>query len=117
MKKPSFQIKFPASFQDSRKTRLHPTPAQVFAKFPKLKNRENAKSLQRLITQGLREVSKFPEKLQKKFQVFTSTNLIPAYLRKFFSSLEPAPPPYTMESINTLQVVMGGDRSVISSNS
>ena len=117
MKKLSFQIKFPASFQDFRKTYLHLTPVQVSAKFPKLENRKNVKSLQRLITQGLREVFKFPEKLQKKFQVFTSTNLIPAYLRKFFSSLEPAPPPYTMESINTLQVVMGVTEFVISSNS
>ncbi len=117
MKKPSFQIKFPASFQDFGKTGLRLTPIQVSAKFPKLENRENIKSLQRLITQGLREVSKFPEKLQKKFQVFTSTNLIPAYLRKFFSSLEPAPPPYTMESVTTLQVVMEVTDFAISSNS
>ena len=106
MKKTRFQIKFPASFQDFVKTYLHLTPAQVSAKFPKLENRKNVKSLQSHIAQGLKEVSKFPEKLQKKFQVFTSTNLIPAYLRKFFSSLEPAPPPYTMESVITLQVVM-----------
>jgi len=117
MKKPRFQIKFPASFQDSAKTYLHLTPAQVSAKFPKLENRKNVKSLQSHIAQGLKEVSKFPEKLQKKFQVFTSTNLIPAYLRKFFSSLEPAPPPYTMESENTLQVVMEVTDFVISSNS
>jgi len=117
MKKPRFQIKFPASFQDSVKTYLHLTPVQVSAKFPKLENRKNTKTLQRLITQGLKEVSKFPEKFQKKFQVFTLTNLIPAYLRKFFSSLEPAPPPYTMESENTLQVVMGVTDFAISSNS
>lgn len=98
MKKPSFQIKFPASFQDSGKTGLRLTPAQVSGKFPKLENRKNVKSLSVYIRQGLRQVSKFPEKFQKKFQVFISTNLVPAYLRRFFSSLEPAPPPYTMES-------------------
>lgn len=117
MKKPSFQIKFPVSFQDFRKTGLRLTPIEVSTKFPKLENRKNVKSLQTHIRQGLSQVSKFPEKFQKKFQVFTSTNLIPAYLRKFFSSLEPAPPPYTMESVTTLQVVMEVTDFAISSNS
>ncbi len=117
MKKLSFQIKFPASFQDSGKTGLHLTPIQVSAKFPKLENRKNVKNLQTHIRQGLSQVSKFPEKLQKKFQVFTFANLIPAYLRRFFSSLEPAPPPYTMESVSTLQVVMEVTDFAISSNS
>jgi len=43
---------------------------------------------------------------RKKFQVRNLANLIPSYLRHFFLRLEPAPPPYTMESVTTLQVVM-----------
>lgn len=42
----------------------------------------------------------------EKFQVRNIANLVPAYLRQFFLRLEPAPPPYTMESVITLQVVM-----------
>jgi hypothetical protein len=43
---------------------------------------------------------------REKFQVRNIANLVPAYLRQFFLRLEPAPPPYTMESVITLQVVM-----------
>jgi hypothetical protein len=35
------------------------------------------------------------------------SNSLPAYLRWLFLRIVTAPPPYTMESINTLQVVMG----------
>ncbi len=100
MKKSRFQIKFPASFQVFGKTCLRLTPAQVSAKFPKLENWKNIKNLQTLVKQALNEVSKFSKKFQKKFQVFISTNLLPSYLWSFFSSLEPAPPPYTMEGNN-----------------
>lgn len=94
-------------FQDSRKAGLRLTLTKVSAKIPKLKNWKNTKTLQRLDTQDLKQDSKIPKLLQKNFKIPNGLNLIPSYLREFFLRLEPAPPPYTMESINTLQVVMG----------
>lgn len=93
-------------FQDSKKAGLRLTLIKVSVKIPKLKNRKNAKTLQSLDTQGLKQDSKIPKLLQKNFKIPSRLNLIPAYLREFFLRLEPAPPPYTMESVTTLQVVM-----------
>ena len=106
MKKLRFQDSN-SRFQDSRKAGLHLTLIKVSAKIPKLKNWKNTKTLQSLDTQDLKQDSKIPKLLQKNFKIPNGLNLIPAYLREFFLRLEPAPPPYTMESINTLQVVMG----------
>lgn len=91
-------------FQDSRKNGLRLTLAKDSAKIPKLKNRKNVKTLQSLDTQGLNQDSKIPKLLQENFKIPNGLNLIPAYLREFFLRLEPAPPPYTMEGIDTLQV-------------
>ena len=91
-------------FQDSRKTGLRLTLTKDSAKIPKLKNRKNDQTLQSLDTQGLNQDSKIPKLLQENFKIPNGLNLIPAYLREFFLRLEPAPPPYTMEGIDTLQV-------------
>ncbi len=109
MKKSSFQIKFPASFQDSRKTDLQPTLAQVSNQFLKFKNQKFFKSFLRPIKQGLRQVSKFPAKVQKFFQVSNCRNLLPAYLYDLYLSYKPPPPPYTMEG-NNPPSIYGGDQ-------
>lgn len=60
----------------------------------------------RLLHNTLRQDGNLLKNDSKKFQVCNLANLIPSYLRHFFLRLEPAPPPYTMESVITLQVVM-----------
>jgi hypothetical protein len=90
---------------------------QESAKNPKLKNGRKEKNLQLLEGQRFSQESKNPKLFNKNFQVLERSNSLPAYLRWLFLRIVTAPPPYTMESINTLQVVMGGDRFVISSNS
>ena len=90
---------------------------QEIAKKPNLKNWKGIKNLQSLAAQRVLQEIKKPKLFNKKFQVLEFLNSLPAYLRWLFLRIVTAPPPYTMESINTLQVVMGGDRFVISSNS
>ena len=60
----------------------------------------------RLLRNTLGQDGKLLKNDTEKFQVCNLANLIPSYLRHFFLRLEPAPPPYTMESVITLQVVM-----------
>ncbi len=103
MKKSRFQDS-KSRFQDSRKTDLSLTLAKDSTKIPKLKIWKNVQTLQSLDTQGLNQDSKIPKLLQQNFKIPNGLNLIPAYLREFFLRLEPAPPPYTMEGIDTLQV-------------
>ena len=90
---------------------------QEIAKKPNLKNWKGIKNLQSLVGQRVSQETKKPKLFNKKFQVLECSNSLPAYIRWLFLRIVTAPPPYTMESINTLQVVMGGDRFVISSNS
>ena len=80
---------------------------QESAKNPKLKNGREVKNLQSLERQGILQESKNPKLFNKNFQVLECANSLPAYLRWLFLRIVTAPPPYTMESINTLQVVMG----------
>ena len=80
---------------------------QESAKNPKLKNGREIKNLQSLVRQGFSQESKNPKLLNKKFQVLECSDSLPAYLRWLFLRIVTAPPPYTMESVNTLQVVMG----------
>ena len=105
MKKLRFQDSN-SRFQDSKKAGLRLTLIKVSAKIPKFKNWKDAKTLQSLDAQDLKQDYKIPKLLQKNFKIPSRPNLIPAYLREFFLRLEPAPPPYTMESVTTLQVVM-----------
>ncbi len=109
MKKLSFQIKFPASFQDYSKTALQPILTQVSNKFLKINNQKIFKSSSKPIKQGLRQVSKFPTKVQKKFQVSNRRNLLSAYLYDLYLSYKPPPPPYTMEG-NNPPSIYGGDQ-------
>lgn len=109
MKKLSFQIKFPASFQDSSKTRLDPILTQVSSKFPKIKSKKFFNFLSGLEKQGLRQVSRFLEKGRKNFQVFNCLNLGSAYLYDLYLSFKPPPPPYTMEG-NNPPSIYGGDQ-------
>ena len=80
---------------------------QEIAKKPNLKNWKGIKNLQSLVGQGIIQETRKPKFLQKNFQVLEYSNSLPAYLRWLFLRIVTAPPPYTMESINTLQVVMG----------
>ena len=80
---------------------------QEITKKPNLKNWQGIKNLQSLVGQGVSQETRKPKFLQKNFQVLEYSNSLPAYLRWLFLRIVTAPPPYTMESINTLQVVMG----------
>ncbi|MBU6141051.1 MAG: hypothetical protein KGP29_05825 [Proteobacteria bacterium] len=90
---------------------------QEFAKNPKLKNGRETKNLQNLEGQWFSQKSKNPKFFNENFQILERSNSLPAYLRWLFLRIVTAPPPYTMESVNTLQVVMGVTDFVISSNS
>lgn len=86
---------------------LHSNTAQDSSRFLKI-----AKVItihcDRLLRNTLGQDGKLLKNDSEKFQVCNLANLIPSYLRHFFLRLEPAPPPYTMESVITLQVVMEG---------
>lgn len=88
--------------QDSRQKII-----QEITKKPNLKNWKGIKNLQSLVGQGVAQETRKPKFLQKNFQVLEYSNSLPDYLRWLFLRIVTAPPPYTMESINTLQVVMG----------
>ena len=79
---------------------------QEIAKKPNLKNWKGIKNLQSLVGQRVSQETKKPKLFNKKFQVLECFNSLPAYLRWLFLRIVTAPPPYTMESVNTLQVVM-----------
>ena len=79
---------------------------QEIAKKPNLKNWKGIKNLQSLVGQRVSQETKKPKLFNKKFQVLGCSNSLPAYLRWLFLRIVTAPPPYTMESVTTLQVVM-----------
>ena len=105
---PSFRIKF------SDFWKLTPQPysclsfRQVFGNYPKtsfLKNGKNPKSLGSI---DCRQVSKFSEKLQKKFQVFGGENSLCYWVPGKFPSFRIHPPPlhggYKIPSVYGMEV-------------
>jgi hypothetical protein len=79
---------------------------QEIVKKPNLKNWKGIKNLQSLVGQRVSQETKKPKLFNKNFQVLECSNSLPAYLRWLFLRIVTAPPPYTMESVTTLQVVM-----------
>lgn len=77
---------------------------QEIAKKSNLKNWQAIKNLQSLVAQRVSQETKKPKFFNKNFQILECSNSLPAYLRWLFLRIVTAPPPYTMESVNTLQV-------------
>ncbi len=120
IKNPEIQTKNPKVWISTYETYLQDNrqkSVQESAKNPKLKNGRELKNLPSLERQGFSQESKNPKLFNKNFLVLECLSSLPAYLRWLFLRIVTAPPPYTMESINTLQVVMGVTEFVISSNS
>lgn len=93
LKFPSFQIKFSQFRKLTHQPYLRLSFRQVFKNHPKtsfLKNSKNLASLDRI---DCGQVSKFSEKLQKKFQVFGGANFLCYWVRGRFPSFQTSPPP------------------------
>ncbi len=80
--------------------------AQESAEFLNFKNYDNKKNLSSFVREWICQESRNPKLFKRKIQVLYLTKTLFSYLRWLFLRIVTAPPPYTMESINTLQVIM-----------
>lgn len=90
---PSFRIKFSEFRKLTPRSYSRLSFRQFSENYPKTSFLKNSKNLCRLISKGLRQVSKFSEFQQKNFQVFGGANLLCNWVQSKFPSFRIHPPP------------------------